>query len=261
MKKILLAFQFLTIIPVKHMGEASEEEIGGTTVFFPLVGLIEGVLLAVLAALFIKVFPSELCNALLVLVMVIMNGGLHIDGLADTFDAIASRGGKDKRLAIMKDSTVGPTGVIAIVMVLLLKYVLLNAVFLHSTIAVYFASVALMPVFSRWTMVPAAYHCKSARTDGLGRMFIEHTELKTLLTATTVTIAVSLLICSIASVNGLFTFHMMFVMPLLYAFNFIAVWFSTRHFEGMTGDLLGAVNEIAVLLFLMFTVIWSQKFI
>jgi adenosylcobinamide-GDP ribazoletransferase len=139
MKKILLAFQFLTIIPLRDMGETSEQEIGSTTAFFPIVGMIEGIILAVLAALFIKIFPSELCNALLVLVMVVLNGGLHIDGLADTFDAVASRGGKDKKLAIMKDSTVGPIGVIAIVMALLLKYVLLNAVFSFSTIAAYFA--------------------------------------------------------------------------------------------------------------------------
>jgi cobalamin synthase len=118
-----------------------------------------------------------------------------------------------------------------------------------------------MPVFSRWAMVPAAYHAGSARKDGLGRMFIEHTELKALLTATVVTIAVSFLICSISSVSGLFTFHVMFVMPLLYGFNFMAVWFCRKQFEGMTGDLFGAVYEIAVLLFLMFTVIWSQKFI
>lgn len=243
------------------MGESSEQEMGSTTAFFPVVGLIEGIILAVLAVLFIKVFPSELCNALLVLVMVVLNGGLHLDGLADTFDAIASRGNTEKKLAIMKDSSVGPIGVISIVMALLLKYVLLNAVYLHSTAAVYFASVALMPVFSRWSMVPAIYHSRSARSDGLGRMFIEYTELRSLLTATAVTIAVSLFICSITSVDGLFTFHMMFVMPLLYGFNFLAVWFANRHFEGMTGDSLGAVYEAAVLLFLMFTVIWSQKFI
>jgi adenosylcobinamide-GDP ribazoletransferase len=260
MKKILLAFQFLTIIPLKEI-DVSEEDVGSTSAFFPVVGLVEGLLFALLAALFIKIFPSELCNALLVLVIVIVNGGLHLDGLADTFDAIASRGDKVTKIAIMKDSTVGPLGVTAIVMALLLKYVLLNAVFSHSTIVVYFASVALMPVFSRWTMVPVAYYCKSAKKDGLGRMFAEHTELRAVLTATAVTIAASFLICSIASDNGLFTFHIMFVMPMLYVFNFVAVWFSNKYFEGITGDLFGAVYEIAVLLFLTFTVIWSQKFI
>jgi adenosylcobinamide-GDP ribazoletransferase len=261
MKRMLLAFQFLTIIPVKDTGEVPEQRIGSSTALFPVVGFFEGALMAVFAGLLLKVFPTELTNGLLILLMIIANGGLHLDGLADTFDAIASRGDKEKKLAIMKESAVGPIGVISIVMALLLKYILLNAVFFHSAIKVYFASIILMPVISRWAMVPVAYYCRPARQDGLGRIFIQYTELRALLTATALTILASFLVCFSFSHLELFLFHLIFVLPVLYVFNFIVVWFSNKYFDGMSGDLFGAVHETALLLFLTATVLWLQKFI
>jgi adenosylcobinamide-GDP ribazoletransferase len=102
MKKILLALQFLTIVPIKDVGEVPEQEVGNSVIFFPLIGLLEGALFVVISTLLLKVFPAELTNGFLVLIMVLMNGGLHIDGLSDTVDATASRGDAEKKLAIMK---------------------------------------------------------------------------------------------------------------------------------------------------------------
>lgn len=255
MKKILLAFQFLTIIPMKDMGEVSDREIGSTTSVFPLVGFAEGVVLAFAAALFLKVFPAELTNALLVLILLVMNGGLHLDGLSDTFDALASRGDRAKKLSIMKDSTVGPMGVMAIVMVLLLKYVMLNAVFFHSALSAYFVTLAAMPVLSRWAMVPAAYYSSSARNDGLGRLFIEYSEKRQLISATAAALVLVSLVCTMVMEFKLLLFYVMFAMPVLYAFSFGAVWFFKKNFNGMTGDSFGAVNELAVLVFLLTVVV------
>ncbi len=259
MKRILLSFQFLTIIPVRDLGEIPEEEVGKSTAFFPLTGLFEGALLLVLAPLFLRFFPSELTNGLLVLVMVVINGGLHLDGLADAFDAIASRGGPEKKRAIMKESTVGAIGVIAIVMALLLKYLLLNALFFDSGIQVYYSTLLLLPVLSRWTMVPAIYHCRPAKQEGLGKMFADHTGRKEVLTATILAVAVSFMALGIMSQWQVLTFHLMFLMPVLYMFAFAAVWFCNKNFGGMTGDTLGAVHEIAVLIILAIMVIWSQR--
>ena len=255
MKKLILAFQFLTIIPVKDLGEVSEQDMGSTTVLFPVVGFAEGVLLAFCATVFLKVFPVELTNALLVLILAVMNGGLHLDGLSDTFDAIASRGDTEKKLSIMKDSTVGPMGVIAIVMTLLLKYVLLNAVYFHSTFAVYCMAVISTPVLSRWSMVTAAYCSKSARKEGLGRLFIAHTEKKELIASTILAIGLMAAMSVISVQFSYLMFYIMFAMPVLYAFSFGAVWGFKKLFTGMTGDSLGAVNEIAVLVFLIMVVV------
>jgi adenosylcobinamide-GDP ribazoletransferase len=255
MKKLILAFQFLTIVPVKDMGEISDEDMGSTTVLFPVVGFAEGILLAFSATLFLKVFPAELANALLVLILAIMNGGLHLDGLSDTFDAIGSRGDTEKKLSIMKDSTVGPMGVIAIVMTLLLKYALLNAVYLQSNFAVYCLAVISTPLLSRWAMVPAAFYSKSARRDGLGRLFIEHTAKNELITSTILAIVLMTVLSVISVQFSYLMFYIMFAMPVLYAFSFLAVWGLKKLLSGMTGDSLGAVNEIAVLVFLMMVVV------
>jgi adenosylcobinamide-GDP ribazoletransferase len=261
MKKLILASQFLTIVPVKDMGEVSPEEMGSATSVFPVIGFGEGVLLAFFTSVFMEVFPAELTSALLVLILVIMNGGLHLDGLSDTFDALASGGDREKKLLIMKDSTIGPMGVISIVMVLLLKYTLLSALFFYAPPPAYFATVASMPILSRWAMVTAAFHGRSARNDGLGQLFIEHTGIRQLAIASAAAVLLTGLVCLIILQFPLYIFYLMFAMPVLYGFAFLSVFFFNRIFGGMTGDSFGALNEITGLIFLMTTIIWAQRFI
>ena len=240
------------------MENVSEKEIGGASAFFPLTGLVQGLLLCVTAFLFLNVFPPELTNGFLILVLVITNGGFHLDGLADTFDAIALRGDREKKLAVMKDSTTGPIGVIAIVLAVLLKYLLLNVLFLNSSTIAYYSSLILMPVFSRWVMVPTIFHSKSARQDGLGKIFIENTGLRELIIATFLTLLFIMLTALIGNkINNstfhfsLFTFHFSLILLVLYVFSLVAVWFSNKRFGGMTGDTFGAVSEISEILFLI----------
>ncbi|MBI4698805.1 MAG: adenosylcobinamide-GDP ribazoletransferase [Nitrospirae bacterium] len=264
MKKILLAFQFLTIIPLKEIKDVSEKEMGGSSAFFPVVGAVEGLLLVLSATFFMKIIPAELANGLVILIMVLVNGGLHLDGLADTFDAIASRSNKEKKLAIMKDSTVGPFGVISIVLVILLKYISMNALFSNASRAAYCSSLFLMPVLSRWVMVPAIFHGKPARQDGLGKIFIENTGIKELLTATL--LAGMAFICAELLLDmpsdghsSLVTRHWLLMLPVLYIFSLITVWFCNKKFGGMTGDTFGAISEISGILFLITAVICLQN--
>lgn len=259
MRKLILAFQFLTIIPVKDTGKIPDEEMGGVAATFPLVGLAEGILLAGLAFLLLKILPADVVSALLVIIITIVNGGLHLDGLADTFDAIAARGNKDRKLAIMKDSAIGPAGVISIVLTLLLNYVLLNAVHFHASKDLYFGIVLLMPVVSRWAMVPAMFYGKPARQDGLGRAFIEYTGIKELIFSTLLMFLTVLLYALIFSDIDLFISFCMMNFPVVYALCLLTVWFSNIHFEGLTGDIFGAVNEIAKLLFLITSLLWLQQ--
>ncbi|MBI5098414.1 MAG: adenosylcobinamide-GDP ribazoletransferase [Nitrospirae bacterium] len=263
--RFLLAFQFLTIIPLKRMDNVSENEIGSSSAFFPLVGAFQGALLVLAAASAIKVFPVELANGLVVLILVITAGGLHLDGLADTFDAIASRGSKEKKLAIMKDSTVGPFGVMAIVLVILLKYLSFNALFINSSRVIYYSSLFLMPVFSRWIMVSAIFHTKSARQEGLGKIFIEHTGIKEMVSATFFTVLFSFIALFVTdnhvSHYALLITYYSLILAVLYIFCIIAVWFANKNFGGMTGDTFGAVSEISEILFLIMAVICSQRFI
>src|SRR3990172_8659024 len=115
MKTLFLAFQFLTIIPVPLKGEITEQQIGRTTAFFPLVGAVQGLALFALVQILTLILPSGLVAAGLLFFLIIISGGLHIDGLSDTFDALAvTRGTQEKRISVMKDSSAGAIGVTAI---------------------------------------------------------------------------------------------------------------------------------------------------
>jgi cobalamin synthase len=125
-----------------------------------------------------------------------------------------------------------------------------------------------MPVFSKWIIVAAIFHSKSARQDGLGKIFIENTRLMELVIATFLTLSFLILVPYIG--NGLITRTFccsglspiyLLAMLVLYVFSLVAVWFSNKRFGGMTGDNFGAVSEISKILFLMMVVTWSQGFI
>ena len=119
---LLLAIQFLTQIPVRLKQPYGECEVGASLLYYPLVGLLLGALLAGLHTLLHGV-PALLHAALLLAAWVVMTGALHLDGLADSADAwLGGLGNRERTLAIMKDPYAGPVAVVAVVLVLLLKF-------------------------------------------------------------------------------------------------------------------------------------------
>lgn len=123
----LIALQFLTQLPVRIDPQPSNQIIGRSLLYYPLVGLIIGALLAGLGWL-LNSAPALITAALLVTAWVILTGGLHLDGLADCADAwIGGMGDAEKTLAIMKDPACGPAGVAAILLIILLKLTALHA--------------------------------------------------------------------------------------------------------------------------------------
>ncbi len=242
-KQALIAIQFLTIIPVRVRGDISENEMSGSAVFFPVVGALQGLFCVLSAALLSRFFPSDITSCLILVILIITNGGFHLDGLADTFDALAVKSGGDeeadreKRLSVMKDSTTGAIGAIAIVITVLLKYLLVKNIFLYSSSITLYSLLFLMPVFSKWIMVPAMHHGRSARKDGLGRIFIDAITRKDVMLCSLITVLFSLVINGLlqhtlyASVTGqLF----LFLFLVLYIFCLISVNFFTKRFEGLT---------------------------
>ncbi|MDP2645299.1 MAG: adenosylcobinamide-GDP ribazoletransferase, partial [Desulfobacterales bacterium] len=189
--RLYLAVQFLTILPLPAKSSPpAERDVGKSSMYFPLVGLLQGFLLLLVFTVFIRILPNEIVAALVIAALVICNGGLHFDGLSDTFDALAARKSMEKKLAIMKDSTTGPIGVISTVLVLLLKYLAYkNALTLAHMAA--FVPLILSPVIARWSMVPALFHGKSARDDGLGKVFLEHTKTLEMIGSTTLVLCVT----------------------------------------------------------------------
>lgn len=122
-----IALQFLTSFPVHLEPPPSGREVGLSLLWYPLVGLLLGMLLWTGARL-LCAFPIPLAAAIVLAVWVASTGALHLDGLADTVDAWAGgRGERERTLAIMKDPCSGPLAVTAVVCVLLLKFGALSA--------------------------------------------------------------------------------------------------------------------------------------
>ena len=153
MRSILLAIQFLTILPVRLKGEISESDIARCAAFFPLVGAVQGLMLFTAAVMLSMIFPADVVSGFVIALAIIINGGFHLDGLADTFDALAVKSSGDpvrdgaKRLSVMKDSVTGAIGVVAIVTVILLKFILIKNVLSFPVPLTAFLVFSFMPVF------------------------------------------------------------------------------------------------------------------
>lgn len=262
MKGFLIALQFLTILPVRKNMLMAEADISKSSLYFVMVGLVQGVLLATIAYGAGQVFDHGLAAGVTLFMFVLSNGGFHLDGLADTFDALAAKGDREKKLSVMKDGTIGPIGVIAVFFSLLIKYLAIKNLTLFPLFTLY-SSLLFMPAVSKFAMVISMFYGKSARADGLGRLFIQNIRVREIM------VAVITLFFAIVSVQVLFNRDMSVSQYIFYAMALVFVYFLclisvnffSRKFGGLTGDTLGAISEIADITFLLLVIEWSRLFI
>jgi adenosylcobinamide-GDP ribazoletransferase len=260
---LLLAFQFLTIIPIRVKGSVTDKEMAQSAHFFPFVGLFQGLLASLGGLLFLSMYSAEIASLLVIIVLVLTNGGFHLDGLADTFDALAVKSSgdevrdKEKRLSVMKDSATGAIGVVAIVLVVLLKFLLVMEVIVNLPLLAAGSLLLLLPLFSKLAMVLCMYLGRSAREDGLGRIFIDNTGIGTVISS----FMVAIVLCTAAALFSLkdlcgteaFLFFAVFF-AVLYMFSLVATKVSANKFGGITGDIFGAVSELSEMLFLLMAI-------
>src|SRR6185369_12753777 len=152
MRLLLIAFQFLTIIPLPVGLRCEKEDLGRATAFFPLAGLAIGGMLAGANWLISPWIVRPLCDALLITLLALVTGALHLDGLADVCDGLAARGGRERFLAVMKDSRTGAVGVVGLVLGLLLKYQAL----LHLPLGEKGGMILFFPALARFAQVQVA---------------------------------------------------------------------------------------------------------
>lgn len=122
MRALAVAFAFLTRLPVPRVGMLPGTQ-AASLKWYPLVGLVLGALLASAMTVLLRVFPVLPAAAIVLVAWVALTGALHLDGLGDSADAwIGGLGSRERTLAIMKDPRSGPAGVVALVLLLLLKF-------------------------------------------------------------------------------------------------------------------------------------------
>lgn len=261
MKRIVAAFQFLTIIPIHTHRHLSADDVRWSAGFFPLVGFVQGLFLAASAFFLLRFLSPSVTSVLVIMAYLLTNGAFHQDGLSDTFDALSVRssgdGAKDreKRLAIMRDSTSGPVGITAAGVFLLLKYALLKeilAVPAHGLNPV----IILLPMASAWTMTMMMPGAKSARDNGLGMIFLGRIKTGHVIIACMLMLAFSAAVycigyigCPYAMRNFVLFFLAAILASLLAGYALRALF--TARFGGLTGDNLGCIHEIAEALVLL----------
>lgn len=230
MRHLLLAIQFLTILPVPSPKRCEADDLGRSTAWFPLVGLLLGGLLWLADLGLMQLFPRHLADALLVTLLALLTGGLHLDGLADVCDGLAARGDKERFLAVMKDSRVGALGVVGLVLGLLLKYAALLAVPIYLKRPV----LLLIPALARFAQVALLAGSRAARSDGLGNAVLTGLGPAQLLLATAATLPLAWLTLKVV---GLAAWLLVTLWALLVR------WYFHRRLGGVTGDIAGFVSE------------------
>lgn len=231
MKSLLLALQFLTLAPVR-VENVSKKEIAKSAVFFPMVGVLLGLALSMvndwLSAL---AFPRLSVDIILVVLLVILTGGIHLDGLSDTFDAILSRKTKDEMLVIMRDSHAGVMGILAIVAALLLKVAFLYAIIDSHKLP----ALILMCVFGRYAMVFMMRTFVYARPDGKAKIFFDGMNQSLFMVSTLVVLCIAVAIGNLRGLGAL---------AIVIGFAYLFGKHVSNKVGGITGDTLGATNEM-----------------
>jgi adenosylcobinamide-GDP ribazoletransferase len=231
MKSLLAALQFLTIIPVR-IKEPGKKEVAEAMAFFPLVGLLLG---AILIGIYLILFSLGLAHLatsiILVVALIMLTGGIHLDGLSDTLDAFLSHKDKEEMLKIMRDSHAGVMGVLGIISIVLLKIALLVSI----DISQEKAALLLMCILSRWAMVFAIFLFPYARQEGKAKIFFAGVNWRIFFLATIITFILTLLIWGFEG----------FILFGLAAFlTYLIGAFIRQKISGLTGDSLGAIDEL-----------------
>ncbi len=240
--KFLAALHFLTTIPLSPRRETTAEELAHSTVYFPLVGLIIGLIIAGLSWLLAIVLPWAVVNVLVVAALVALTGVMHLDGLSDTCDGIAGHRTVEERWQIMHDSHAGAFGVVGVALVLLVKYVSLGSI----PAPLMMPALVFMPVVSRWAMVYAIFAYPYARPAGLGKVIKQGVRWPAFIGATLITFVVAVVLMPLFQLAGVAAMLGVWFITVL-----AAAYFGGK-FAGLTGDTYGAINEIAEVSALIF---------
>jgi adenosylcobinamide-GDP ribazoletransferase len=241
LRPFLFAWHFLTAIPISRgHHEPAAGELAASMAWYSAIGLLIGGIVALTDCVLALWFGPEVVSALVIVLLVSLTRGLHQDGLADTLDGLAGGRTPADRLSIMRDPRIGAIGATGLFLSLLLRYAGLLAL----PQAMRLPALICMPALGRWAMVMTAWMSSYARAEGgLGAPFLSHLSGFHVLAATLplcAALAIGLGPRGAGAALG------------LGAAAVIVAWAACRHwFGGVTGDTLGATNELTEIVFLL----------
>ena len=236
--------QFLTRLHLVRQDDWTPASFGRSVKFFPLIGGVIGLFLAGIYWLTAPLLPPHVLAVVLLLAGVVITGGLHCDGLMDTMDGIFSGRDRERMLEIMKDSRVGANGVVAFVMTYLLKWSLL----IDIPGALLPMALFVAPVAARMAMVIVISVFPYARPDGMGKAFAQYAGRPTLIIGVVLAVALLAPLGWAAAAGG----GAAIVFALLFGS------YVTKRLAGLTGDVYGAVAELAEVVVLVAFAVWAM---
>ena len=248
MKRFISILQFMTRIPI-NIDTGFDEEFHKTMYYFPLVGFVLGILYCLVGFISSIFFDSYITSVNVLISTVILTGGLHLDGVGDTFDGIYSYRDKEKILEIMKDSRLGTNAMLSILFLMLLKlgfiYSIIESGQLYNLI--------FMPVFARMAIVIASYKSVTPREKGMGNVFIGKPTLNMILVNILYTIILIFIIGgSVFNLNIMSLTKEVFFIPVMILLTRLFVRYIYTKIDGITGDILGCTSELTEVIYLVY---------
>jgi adenosylcobinamide-GDP ribazoletransferase len=229
--ELSLAVGFLTILPVIDNRRASEDAVAASFEWFPIVGFMLGLALSGEDLVLSYAFGQVMRSVLVVLSLIVITGAVHLDGLADTADALGAGRDRERALEILRDSRVGTFGGVAIFFDLILKILALSTL---SGPARYFALI-LAPGLARYAMVMVARRIDYLRAGGAGSTLLADAKRWPRRKFVFILPVVFVLAAKAQGARAL----------IVAAAVVIAMrWFYRRWLGGVTGDLIGACGEL-----------------
>jgi adenosylcobinamide-GDP ribazoletransferase len=227
MKNLGATFQFLTVLP---MGKPRTVDAAKMVPWFPIVGLVMGLIMVIGDYASSMLWTGNVVALLDVLLLVVLSGGLHLDGLGDTADGLFSHRPREKTLEIMRDSRIGVMGLLAILFVLAVKWASLRSLVEQRTLYL-----LIIPAYSRGAMMFGIQCLKYGRPDGgMGTDFFSRKPPTWALWTILLPIFIS----------GWLGWHAIALNVSFMAMTILILFYYERRLGCVTGDMLGAMVEV-----------------
>jgi len=234
-KSILEIISFLTIIPIGKFGKSdSLDNISKKMFLFPFIGLLIGILTIPVVLISFYLFNQFVSAFIVTIFIIILTGIHHTDALADFADGIMVRGNKEKKYNVMHDPRIGAAGTVAISGYVIGMVIAISSITSLDRLMV---AIILSEITSKYAMVLQSHYCESA-WDGYSSLFTKNMKSKKKMAIATIITIVLIVLISNMSVIGL----QIFIVGIICCF--IIIYISKKNFGGITGDVLGATNEI-----------------
>lgn len=232
----LTLISFFTRIPIGNKVEYNEDNFIKALSLYTLIGAVIGFFLVAIYLIFNNTHIVFLRGLVLAISYIIITGGIHIDGTADTSDGIFSGRTGDKIFEIMSDSHIGTFGVLSIIIVVLSQFVLFSYLDVYSCF--------MMPVVGRASVIAGSWNKRYAKkSNGMGTLFIESINSKILL----VNLTILLLLCMLMPLR-------LIILTASFATIMLSYTISCKiesSIGGMTGDTCGFIAETSQIIFMI----------